>query len=40
VQTKRSEIDYAAFARQFESLYRVLNAINTMVLRLPPECDA
>jgi SAM-dependent methyltransferase len=36
VQEKRSEIDYAAFKTQFDALYKVMNAINKLVLRLPP----
>lgn len=36
VQQKRSELDYDAFKAQFDALYRVMNAINKMVLRLPP----
>lgn len=36
VQEKRPELDYAAFKTQFDALYRVMNAINKLVLRLPP----
>ena len=35
IQAKRSELDYDAFKRQFDELYRVMNAINRMVLRRP-----
>lgn len=35
IQAKRSDLDYDAFKRQFDELYRVMNAINRMVLRLP-----
>ena len=35
VQEKRPEIDYAAFKTQFDALYKVMNAINKLVLRLP-----
>ncbi len=35
IQEKRSDLDYGAFKRQFDELYRVMNAINRMVLRLP-----
>lgn len=35
IREKRSDLDYDAFKRQFDELYRVMNAINRMVLRLP-----
>ncbi|MBT4908374.1 MAG: methyltransferase [Rhodospirillaceae bacterium] len=35
IQEKRADLDYDAFKRQFDDLYRVMNAINRMVLRLP-----
>ena len=35
IQAKRADLDYNAFMRQFDELYRVMNAINRMVLRLP-----
>jgi len=35
IQAKRSELDYDPFKRQFDELYRVMNAINRMVLRRP-----
>lgn len=35
VREKRPEMDYDAFKIQFDALYRVMNAINKMVLRLP-----
>ena len=35
IQVKRADLDYAAFKRQFDQLYGVMNAINRMVLRLP-----
>lgn len=35
IREKRPDLDYDAFKRQFDKLYRVLNAINRMVLRLP-----
>lgn len=35
VREKRSEMDYDAFKGQFDALYRVMNAINKMVLRVP-----
>ncbi|MDE0780217.1 MAG: class I SAM-dependent methyltransferase [Alphaproteobacteria bacterium] len=34
VREKRAEINYAAFLVQFDALYRVMSAINRMVLRL------
>ncbi|MBS28861.1 MAG: methyltransferase [Alphaproteobacteria bacterium] len=34
---RRSDLDYEGFKRQFDQLYKVLNAINQMVLRLPAE---
>ncbi len=37
IQEKRAELDYDAFKRQFDQLYETMNAINRMVLRLPPE---
>ena len=36
VREKRSEMDYDAFRKQFDAFYRVMNAINKLVLRLPP----
>lgn len=36
IQEKRADLDYDAFQRQFDQLYGVMNAINRMVLRLPP----
>ena len=35
VQEKRSEIDYDTFKGQFDALYRVMNGINKLMLRLP-----
>jgi SAM-dependent methyltransferase len=35
IQEKRADLDYDAFKRQFDELYRVMNAINRMVLQLP-----
>lgn len=35
IREKRSDLDYDAFKRQFDELYRVMHAINRMVLRLP-----
>ena len=35
IHEKRSDLDYDAFRRQFDELYRVMNAINRMVLQLP-----
>ncbi len=35
IHEKRSDLDYDAFKRQFDELYKVMNAINRMVLRLP-----
>ena len=35
IREKRSDLDYDAFKRQFDEFYRVMNAINRMVLRLP-----
>jgi len=35
IHEKRADLDYDAFKRQFDELYRVMNAINRMVLRLP-----
>ncbi|MEP4378344.1 MAG: class I SAM-dependent methyltransferase [Alphaproteobacteria bacterium] len=35
IREKRGDLDYDAFKRQFDELYRVMNAINRMVLRLP-----
>ncbi|MBO6784297.1 MAG: methyltransferase [Alphaproteobacteria bacterium] len=35
IRDKRPELDEAAFAKQFAPLYRVLNAINKLVLRVP-----
>jgi hypothetical protein len=34
---KRTDLDYEAFKRQFDQFYGVMNAINRMVLRLPPD---
>lgn len=36
IREKRSDLDYDAFQRQFAALYSAMNAINRMVLRLPP----
>lgn len=36
IQAKRSDLDFEGFKRQFDDLYRVMNAINRMVLRRPP----
>lgn len=35
IREKRSDLDYDAFKRQFDEFYRVMNAINRMVLRHP-----
>jgi len=35
VQEKRPEMDYDTFKTQFDALYRVMNTINKMVLRVP-----
>ena len=37
IQEKRADLDYAGFKRQFDQFYGVMNAINRMVLRLPPD---
>jgi SAM-dependent methyltransferase len=39
IAAKRADLDHAGFARQFAALYRVMNAINRMVLRLPPAAE-
>ncbi|MBO23397.1 MAG: methyltransferase [Rhodospirillaceae bacterium] len=35
IREKRSDLNYDAFKRQFDDLYRVMNAINRMALRSP-----
>jgi len=35
IHEKRSDLDYDAFKRQFDELYKVMNAINRMVLQFP-----
>ena len=35
VREKRPEMDYDAFKNQFDALYKVMNAINKLVLRVP-----
>lgn len=35
IREKRSDLDYDAFKRQFDAVYRTLNPVNLMVLRLP-----